>query len=158
MQGLTLKGASMRKTGRFLALLCILTSLAACGGGGGGGGGGSDSSTPGSSGSAPSSNPNSNSSNPSANTRQQTVNLSWTPPSARADGTPLPLSELSGYKVYVVKESDSGQDKTQVVSGGSATSAQMALTAPGTYTVALTAMDQNGQESALSNAVTLTLK
>jgi len=86
------------------------------------------------------------------------VNLSWTPPSARADGTALPLSELSGYKVYVVKESDSGQDKTQVINGGSTTTAQMALTAPGTYTLALTAMDQNGQESALSNAVTLTLK
>jgi len=156
MYGLTLNGAPRRKTGRLLAVLCIAATLAACGGGGGGGGG--SKSTPSTGGGSAVTNPSTNPSNPSPTTRQQTVNLSWTPPSARSDGSALSLSDLSGYKVYVVKESDSGQDKTQSIAGGNTTTAQMALDAPGTYTLALTAIDQNGHESALSNAVTLTLK
>jgi len=158
MKELKLHSAPMRATRKLVALLCVAAFLTACGGGGGGGG---SSGTPSTSGNAsgPSSTPNSNATSPSTpEARLQTVNLSWTAPSARADGTALPLSELSGYKVYIVKESDSSQDKTQMISGGSSTTTQLSLPAPGTYTLALTAIDQNGQESALSNAVTVTLK
>lgn len=157
MDSRTVVNALMRKTGRSLALVCFVATLAACGGGGGGGGGDSaaSSAAPGASSGGSSAPSTSTPSTPSS--RAQNVNLSWTPPSARADGTALSLSELSGYKVYIVAESDPSKDRTQTVSGGSTTTAQLSLAAPGTYTLAITSLDQNGLESALSNTVTVTL-
>lgn len=44
-----------------------------------------------------------------------TAKLSWTPPTEREDGTPLPPSEIAGYKIYygTVSGDYSGTDATQ---------------------------------------------
>lgn len=56
----------------FFTFIAISTLLlSGCGGGGGGGGG-----------------------------NNSTIKLNWTIPSTRMDGSHLPLSELSGYRIY----------------------------------------------------------
>jgi hypothetical protein len=82
--------------------------------------------------------------------------LLWSAPSTRANGTALPLSELSGYRLYYLREgSDASNDKTISIQGGTTTSYNLTLTAAGSYTFAITAVDQNGLESPLSSAVSV---
>ncbi len=157
---------TFKKATSIFALTLLVT---ACGGGGGG------SSSPGSSGSSsPASSPSGapttgsggasspatpstpTSGNTSAATGSYRVQLMWTAPSTRADGSPLPLSELSGYRIYYLLEgTDPSNDSKVSVSGGSSTSLNLTLTAAGAYTFAITAVDQNGLESSLSNAVSV---
>jgi hypothetical protein len=152
------------KTTATLGLALLLT---ACGGGGGGGGGGSTG-TGGSGGNNPAGSPSSpnglpvsgNGDTPTQGDGSATgtyrVQLMWTAPSTRADGSPLPLSELSGYRIYYLLEgSDPSNDSRLSVNGGTTTSLNLTLTAAGAYTFAITAVDQSGLESSLSNAVSV---
>jgi hypothetical protein len=43
------------------------------------------------------------------------------------------------------------------ISGGSTTTTQLTLNSPGSYTFAVSAIDQSGLESALSNEIPVTL-
>lgn len=152
-----------RETAAVLALALLLT---ACGGGGGGGGGSSNSGTSGSGSGSPSSSPSSVPSTGSGggtSTPQTTpststyrVQLNWTAPGTRTDGSPLPLSELSGYRVYYLLEgADPSSDSALSITGGSTTSTTLTLSAAGNYTFAITAVDQNGLESSLSAPVSV---
>lgn len=157
----------MRNISRYLLVALFSLAMAACGGGGGGGGsdsgtastssGTSSSTSSGSSSTGSTSGGSSTPTTPTTPTTTQTVQLSWTPPATRADGSALQISELTGYRLYIVADADASQDTTMSISGGTTTTAQVALTAPGSYTFAITAVDVNGLESSLSNQVPLTL-
>lgn len=84
------------------------------------------------------------------------VKLSWNAPSARSNGKALPLSELSGYRIYYLREgSNASDDVTISVKGGNTTSYNLTLSVAGSYTFAVTAVDQNGLESPLSGEVSV---
>lgn len=148
----------LRSLRNWIALGCITVLLTACGGGSGGGnsaspaGGSSGTSNGGTS----SSGSNSGTTAPTPTALTYGVQLNWTAPVTRADGTPLTSSELTGYRIYYSLEgSDASQDKVVPVSGGNTTALQVTLSAAGTYAFAITALDQNGLESALSTPVSV---
>lgn len=85
-----------------------------------------------------------------------TATLSWTPPSTREDGSPIALSELTGYEIYYTTD-DLTQATTVAVSGGSNTSYSLPSLAAGTYHFAIAAIDSNGLKSSLSGLVSTTL-
>jgi hypothetical protein len=127
--------------------------LVACGGGGGSGGGTSSSPSPTP---APSPAP---SPSPAPTPSPHSVSLSWTAPATRADGTPLTASQLSGYRVYYTANGTSANADTMIpISGGSKTSATIALPAAGEYAFAITAIDQSGLESSFSDPVSVTVQ
>lgn len=69
--------------------------------------------------------------------------LTWTSPTERADGTPLPISEISHYDLYA-----DGAFLTEVPGGDSTFSSQMA---PGEHCFAMKTVDTDGGESVFSN-------
>lgn len=80
------------------------------------------------------------------------VDLSWTAPTTRTDGTLLSPSELAGYKVYY-GTSPSRLEVAQELLGISSTDTTILLPSAGTYYFAVTAYDSNGAESSLSEVV-----
>jgi hypothetical protein len=87
-----------------------------------------------------------------------TVQLSWTIPSTRENGSALTLSELSGYEIYYYQEgTSSGAGEVVPVSGGTNTSTQVTINGSGTYYFAIAARDQAGLLSNLSNYVAANL-
>jgi fibronectin type 3 domain-containing protein len=85
--------------------------------------------------------------------------LSWTAPSARSNGKALSLSELSGYRIYYLREGSSASDDVTVsVQGANTTSYNLTLAVPGSYTFAVTAVDLAGLESPLSGEVSIPIK
>lgn len=85
-----------------------------------------------------------------------TAKLSWTPPSTRENGTPLAMSELTGYEVYYTSD-DLSQSVTVPVSGGSVTTLSVPNLKAGTYHFAISAVDSKGLKSELSSMVSKTL-
>lgn len=116
----------------YLPVLILLLPLMACNGGGGGSG------SPGSGGSG----------SPGLNEPY----LSWLAPSEREDGTGLSLTEIAGYRVYYGENSG---EYTNFIDIHDRTMVQMALASipSGTYYVAVTAIDTEGRESALSSEI-----
>lgn len=90
------------------------------------------------------------------------ADLEWQAPATRADGTPLQAGELAEYRVYW--SVDSAIDATAapvVVSGRVTELVTIELTPraePYTLRFAVTAVDNDGRESDLSNIVTHTVK
>ena len=85
------------------------------------------------------------------------VIFTWTPPTQRADGTPLSAGELTGYRIYGVSGSSS-YSLTQAVSGGATSTARVTIADPAvgtcaTYYFAMTAV--SNLESALTTTVAL---
>jgi hypothetical protein len=78
------------------------------------------------------------------------VSLSWTAPVARADGSALALSEITGYTVYY-GTSSGNYPNALTINDGSATSATISNLPPGTYYVAVTTRDSGGRESSHSS-------
>lgn len=75
--------------------------------------------------------------------------LSWTPPVARADGTPLPLSELRGYRIYA------GIDPNKLVlladiNDAATTHYRITNLRPATYYYGVTSYNRFGVESEIS--------
>ena len=81
--------------------------------------------------------------------------LSWTAPTKRADGTPISLSEIDGYRIYYGQTSGNYPNNI-VINDGSVDSMQVDNLAAGTYRVVMTTVDDNGRESAYSGEVTKT--
>ena len=81
------------------------------------------------------------------------INLSWAAPTENVDGTPL--TDLAGYRVYFGNR-PRAYDESREVTDPSATSTTIALPS-GDYYVAMTALDQEGNESAYSNEVLKTV-
>ena len=87
----------------------------------------------------------------------QTATLSWSAPTTRVDGTALQSSEIASYNVYYSVGSQPTTASTKArVDSGSATGTTVTLNldpspSPQTVYFAVTAVDTNGVESALSN-------
>jgi hypothetical protein len=78
--------------------------------------------------------------------------LNWTAPSTREDGTPLKMSELTGYEIYYTSD-DLKTSVTLPVSSASATTYSVANLKAGTYHFAISAIDNKGLKSKLSPMV-----
>jgi len=77
------------------------------------------------------------------------VNITWQAPSQNVDGTPL--TDLAGFRIYYGEES---RAYTRSLSVDDAAAVSHALTlSTGSYFVAMTAVDDGGNESAFSNEV-----
>ena len=82
--------------------------------------------------------------------------LSWTIPTTRADGSPLPMSDLAGYEIYVLAES-TGQSSVITVGGGGTSTYTVTGLAPDTYHFSMAAKDSAGNLSELSGVVSKTI-
>ena len=88
-----------------------------------------------------------------ASAQTGTVTLSWTAPTKRADGTPLSLADINGYRIHYGK---SAGDYTGHVNLADGTAQQVTLIdlPLGTYYLVMTTYDVVGLESGYSSAVT----
>lgn len=84
------------------------------------------------------------------------ASVSWTIPSARADGTPLTAGELAGYEVYYTNDSGS-VTASLPVSGGSTVNAVVSNLASGSYYFSISAIDSTGLKSVLSTVASITV-
>lgn len=82
--------------------------------------------------------------------------VSWVAPVARADGTPLSLADIGGYRVYYGASEGNYPDYIDV-SDGTAVSAVLSKLPPGTYYFVITTYDTAGRESEYSDVVIKTI-
>ncbi|MBT8123160.1 MAG: fibronectin type III domain-containing protein [Gammaproteobacteria bacterium] len=138
-------------------LIVLALGLAACGGGGSGGvdsTGSSSLATSGSSGStASNSSTSSSGSTASSSSRTGNFSLSWTAPTTRADGSPISLADIDGYRIYYGTSKGNYPQKVNLING-TATSATVKNLPVGTYYLRMTTYDSAGRESARSPEVT----
>ena len=83
--------------------------------------------------------------------------LTWTAPVTRADGSPIPLSDIGGYRIYYGVVAGN-YPATVEVSDGSAQSATVDNIPAGTYHIVMTTYDMNGLESVQSPAIVKTAR
>lgn len=79
------------------------------------------------------------------------VSLAWDPPTTDAAGRPL--DDLAGYRLYFGTRSPLSQARDTSVELSSMTSFTLEDLPPGTYFFAISAVDDSGNESELSNEV-----
>lgn len=80
------------------------------------------------------------------------VQVSWTAPTTRANGEPLPSAELGGYELYMLSE-QSGNDQYIVIADPTQTSYQINDLAPDTYFFSISAYDLDGLFSEPSDII-----
>jgi hypothetical protein len=83
--------------------------------------------------------------------------LTWTAPVARADGSPLPLSEIDGFRIYYGTAAGNYPNVVDV-SDGSAQSTTVSNLPAGNYHVVMTSYDINGLESGYSMELVKTVQ
>ena len=81
--------------------------------------------------------------------------LNWTAPVTRADGTPLPLSEIDGYRIYYGELSGSYPNSVEVADGAAET-VTVTDVPVGDYRVVMTTYDVDGRESGYSAEISKT--
>jgi hypothetical protein len=79
------------------------------------------------------------------------VTLSWQPPTENADGSPL--TDLSGYNIYVGTTSNTYDYKEIRLDNPGLTAYVVDNLDPGTYYIAATSFNSSGVESAFSGEV-----
>jgi hypothetical protein len=79
-----------------------------------------------------------------------TATLTWTPPTTRADGSPLPADQIAGTKVF------NGDREIGVVDGAGGSFTTGDLT-PGEHSFTVIVQDKTGAVSAPSNTATATI-
>jgi hypothetical protein len=84
------------------------------------------------------------------------MTLHWTAPVTRADGTPLSLSDIGGYRIYYGPSAGNYPNSLDVTDG-TAQSATVTNVSVGTYVIVMTTYDVDGMESAYSQPVTITV-
>jgi ABC-type glycerol-3-phosphate transport system substrate-binding protein len=121
---------TMKKLTTLLSVSFITLVLTACGGG--------------------SSSDSSASSQPTTTTGE--VQLSWTAPTTRTDGTYLPLTELDGYRIYYGTSAD---NLTVLIdlNEDDITEYTVDTLPTGNYYFAISAYDSDGVESGYSNVI-----
>ena len=92
-----------------------------------------------------------------------TSQLTWEPPTERVDGTALTAQEIAEYRVYYAVDGIVTTDSTMVTIGPDATSESVTIDLTprqDEYTVnfAITTVDTDGRESALSEPASKTFK
>ena len=88
--------------------------------------------------------------------QSDSASLSWSIPTTRADGSPIPISEITGYEIYVIAES-TGKTAVIPVSGGMTSSYTLTGLPPDTYHFSMAALDAQGNLSELSPIVSKTI-
>lgn len=92
---------------------------------------------------------------PAAQTYQ--IHLSWEPPTSRENGDPLPMGEIASYLIVgFMENSNHNLDNPEIqvrIDDGGATEHILEVYVPGTYHLAMAAVDHNGLQSELSNIV-----
>jgi DNA mismatch repair ATPase MutL len=84
----------------------------------------------------------------------RSITLSWTPPSTRANGDALELSEISGYEVYYFMDgSPDGDGETNAINSPNITELAIDDLSPGIYYFSIAAIDTDGLASEMSEAV-----
>lgn len=84
------------------------------------------------------------------------MSVTWSAPSARANGDPLLLSEVAGYQIYYGTKA--GNYPNQInVNDPTAESTQIEGLTSGTYYLVLTTIDSDGRESSYSPEVVVTI-
>ncbi len=78
--------------------------------------------------------------------------LNWTSPATRADGSPLSLADIDGYRIYFGNSPGNYSDLVEVADG-TAQSANVTDLPVGTYYLVMTTYDNNGLESAYSGEI-----
>jgi hypothetical protein len=78
--------------------------------------------------------------------------LNWTAPTTRADGTPLSLADIDGYRIYY-GDSPRNYSDTIDVSDGSSQSVSVTGIPAGTYYLVMTTYDNAGRESRYSSEI-----
>ena len=94
---------------------------------------------------------------------EATSQLTWEPPTARVDGTALTVQEIAEYRVYYAVDGTVTTDSTMVTIGPDATSESVTIDLTprqDLYTVnfAITTVDTDGRESALSDVASKTFQ
>jgi len=140
---------------KVLIALLMAAQLVACGGGG------KDSSPAATSSQAAPGSPAPNSPTPSTPTPSTPVatgsaTINWTAPVARADGSPLSLADIEGYRIYY--GSSAGDYPNSVdIDDGTAVQLTLSNLPLGTYHLVMTTYDVAGRESALSPEIIKTI-
>jgi hypothetical protein len=140
---------SATRVSLFSLLLALSLAMAGCGGGGGGAGsttdaGGSTGGTAADGGSST----NGNTTEGSA-----TVTLSWSAPTQRADGSPIAMSEIGGYRIYYGTRSGNYVSDVRIDDPYTTTYTINGLAAGSEYYLAMAAYDSQGLESSLSREI-----
>ncbi len=78
--------------------------------------------------------------------------LNWVAPVARADGSPISLADIDGYRVYYGATKGNYTNRTDVTDG-TAEGAVLRGLPPGTIYIVVTTYDTAGRESAYSDVV-----
>jgi hypothetical protein len=125
-----------------LLVTIIVAQTVACGGGGGSGGSNSSSG---------------NNVSDSVVVPTGSVTLGWTAPATRADGTPLSLADIDGFRIYYGESAGDYTDSVEVADGTAQTVTVNDIPV-GTYHVAITAFDANGSESGFSSEIPMTVQ
>lgn len=80
-----------------------------------------------------------------------TLTLKWVAPTARADGTNISLSEISGFRIYY---GSSATDTPNFVNINNGSATQYTISLPvGSYYFRISAVDSSGYEGLKSNAI-----
>ena len=83
------------------------------------------------------------------------LTLQWTAPVTRADGTPLSLADIDGYRIFYGDSAGNYPNRLEVPDG-TAQSATITDIPVGTYYIVMTTYDVDGRESAHSSMVAKT--
>ena len=83
------------------------------------------------------------------------ITLQWTAPVTRADGTPLSLADIDGYRIFYGDSAGNYPNRLEVPDG-TAQSATITDIPVGTYYIVMTTYDVGGRESAYSSMVAKT--
>lgn len=84
------------------------------------------------------------------------VSIAWTAPVARADGSPLSLAEIGGYRIYYGTSEGDYPNRVDVNDGTAVESSLNGLPS-GTYYIVVTTYDVAGRESEFSPVVIKTI-
>lgn len=88
--------------------------------------------------------------------QQGSVNLSWSIPINRQDGTLLSPSELAGYKIYITTES-TDESIIIAINDPAQTTYTVPDLSPDVYHMAMSSVDNGGLHSELSAVVSVTI-
>jgi fibronectin type 3 domain-containing protein len=89
--------------------------------------------------------------------------LSWNPPVENSDGSPLAASELESYRIYIGSDQTNLDDFIEIDASNHFDSYTVEYSnavisgVAGTYYLAMTAINTDGIESALSEIISLTV-
>lgn len=90
------------------------------------------------------------------NVDSSSAQLTWAIPTTRTDGTPLQISEINGFRIYM---GENGYDMAMIIDINDSSMTHYTVTnlTFGTYYFAVTTYDADGNESAFSNIASKTI-